>query len=180
MRTGKNKTCWHVLTGGPSCGKTTLINSLSQMGYKTSPEVARQIIEEEVLKGKTLEQIRGPEGNFQEKVFKKAVEREQCLSPKELVFLDRSLLDCLAYSLFNNSNPIERQKVSRKYEYSKIFFLERVVWEKDHTRTEDEETARQIDEFLKKVYQEEGYELIFIPPVSVEERIKFILGYLQN
>lgn len=178
MHIKKNKTRWCVITGGPSSGKTTLINSLSQMGYKTAPEVARQIIEQEILEGKTLEQIRGHEGEFQEKVFKKVLEREHDLSPQEVVFLDRSLLDCLAYSLFNNINPTELQKVIKKYKYSKVFFLERVFWEKDHTRTENEEIACQIDNLLKKVYQEEGYELIIVPPISIEERIKFICKYL--
>lgn len=171
-------TRWCVITGGPSSGKTTIINSLNQMGYKTAPEVARQIIEQEILEGKTLEQIRGHEGEFQEKVFKKVLEREHDLSPQEVVFLDRSLLDCLAYSLLNGFNSVKLQKLSRQYNYSNVFFLERVFWEKDHTRTENEETACQIDNLLKKVYQEEGYELIFVPPISVKERIKFICKYL--
>jgi hypothetical protein len=33
-------TNWQVITGGPSCGKTTLINLLANKGFRTAPEGA--------------------------------------------------------------------------------------------------------------------------------------------
>jgi predicted AAA+ superfamily ATPase len=34
------QTNWHVITGAPSCGKTTLINLLADKGLQTVPESA--------------------------------------------------------------------------------------------------------------------------------------------
>ena len=50
------QTNWHVITGAPSCGKTTLIELLAEKGYQTSPEGARLYLEREVGQGKTLEE----------------------------------------------------------------------------------------------------------------------------
>jgi predicted ATPase len=38
-------TNWHVIMGGPSCGKTTLINLLAAKGFRTIPEGARLYME---------------------------------------------------------------------------------------------------------------------------------------
>src|SRR5947209_3944943 len=40
-----------VVTGGPGSGKTTVLRELDRRGYKYSPEVARQIIQEQMKTG---------------------------------------------------------------------------------------------------------------------------------
>jgi predicted ATPase len=40
-----------VITGGPRSGKTTLLNELARRRYPCVPEVARQIIQEQVASG---------------------------------------------------------------------------------------------------------------------------------
>jgi predicted ATPase len=42
---------FYVLTGGPGAGKTTLLNQLEEMGYMCVPEVAREIIREQMRIG---------------------------------------------------------------------------------------------------------------------------------
>jgi predicted ATPase len=39
------QTNWHVITGAPSSGKTTLIDQLAAKGFRTVPEGARLYIE---------------------------------------------------------------------------------------------------------------------------------------
>ena len=58
------KTNWYVITGGPSTGKSKTIDYLAYLGYLIRPEVARILIDDELSKGKTLEEIREDEINF--------------------------------------------------------------------------------------------------------------------
>lgn len=39
------QTAWCVLTGAPSCGKTTVLKALESLGYTSVPEAARAYIE---------------------------------------------------------------------------------------------------------------------------------------
>ena len=43
------QTNWHVITGAPCCGKTTLIDQLANQGFQTVPEGARRYIERDGL-----------------------------------------------------------------------------------------------------------------------------------
>lgn len=42
---------WHVITGAPCSGKTTLIGELADKGFQTVPESGRAYVEREVPKG---------------------------------------------------------------------------------------------------------------------------------
>ena len=42
----------YVLTGGPCSGKTTVLNILAKCGYPVVPELAREMIEKEILNTK--------------------------------------------------------------------------------------------------------------------------------
>jgi ABC-type molybdenum transport system ATPase subunit/photorepair protein PhrA len=52
------QTNWHVITGAPSCGKTTLIDQLADKGFQTTPEGGRLYIEREIASGRTIDEIR--------------------------------------------------------------------------------------------------------------------------
>jgi predicted ATPase len=52
------QTNWHVIAGGPSCGKTTLINLLADRGFWMVAEGARLFMEREVASGRTFEELR--------------------------------------------------------------------------------------------------------------------------
>lgn len=48
------QTKWNVISGAPCSGKTTLIEQFESKGYRTVPETARQFIENQIARGKTL------------------------------------------------------------------------------------------------------------------------------
>jgi len=50
----KVQTNWHVITGAPCSGKTTLINQLANLNFQTGLEAARQYFEIETAKGRTI------------------------------------------------------------------------------------------------------------------------------
>ena len=53
----KVQTNWCVLTGAACSGKTTTVDLLADRGYQTVPEAARPMIEREIAKGQTLEEV---------------------------------------------------------------------------------------------------------------------------
>ena len=58
-------TKWNVITGRPCTGKTTVINILSERGYKTTIEHARHYIDTQKITGRTVEEIRENKKEFQ-------------------------------------------------------------------------------------------------------------------
>lgn len=52
------QTKWHVITGAPYPGKTTLIDLLADQGFQTAPESARLSIEGEFARGRTIGEVR--------------------------------------------------------------------------------------------------------------------------
>ena len=100
MNNQKKKTNWYVITGGPSTGKTTVINLLSKRGYKTTIEHARHYIDTMKEEGNTVEEIRSNKRKFQLGILDMQINQEAELSPDEIVFLDRAIPDALAYYQF--------------------------------------------------------------------------------
>ena len=173
-------TKWYVITGAPNSGKTTVINSLAKLGYQTVPEIARILIDEEMKKGKTLEDIRKNDMEFQRKVLKVKIEIEKKLSKSKIVFLDRGIPDNIAYLQAYDLNYEDVLEFCKEKIYRKIFLLERFPFKKDYARIENDETAEKLQFLLRKVYSDLGYEVIGVPTVSVEERLKIILSNIDS
>ncbi len=167
-----------VLTGGPSTGKTTLVQALKQEGHQVMEEVARQIMESEKINYMSLSRMERM--NFQIKVFIKQLELEGRLSKQKAAFLDRGIPDCIAYCRLGGFDPPrELVEASKRNRYDKVFLLQMLPdYETDSIRKEDAETARKIHNHIRDVYKELGYEVIEIPPVSVRERIHFIKKHI--
>ena len=146
-------TNWYVLTGGPGSGKTTTIEFLAARGYKTTIEHARHYLQTQMQKGRTVEEVRRNQEDFQIGVLNMQIEQEAMLSPQETVFLDRALPDALAYYYFLNLPPNEKVITAVKtYSYRKIFILDLLPLVQDYARREDEKAQKKIHELLSKVY----------------------------
>ena len=56
---------WYVITGAPHSGKTSVLKLLEEKGYRVIYEAARIYIDQEIEKGRTIEEIRESELEFQ-------------------------------------------------------------------------------------------------------------------
>ena len=168
----------YVIAGGPSIGKTTIIEILARMGYKIIPESARIIIEEERLKGSDILPWKNSE-KFQEKVAQRQIESEEGVNG-DLFFLDRSIIDGHAYSKINKSSPPEIIEKFARDRYDKIFILDPLEkYERDGTRHENEEEAKIAHNEIINAYKHFGYEIISVPVLAPEDRVKFILDHIN-
>jgi predicted ATPase len=171
---------WYVLTGGPSSGKSTLLEELKNRGYDTVQESSRQYIEDQLIKGLSLEEIRKDEKIFQEEVLKQMHASHQKLNKDALIFFDRGYYDAIAYLDYYNFK-VEKiiKDITKKASYAKVFILDLLPYKKDEARIENPETAQGLHRALVKSYKESGNEVIVVPVLPVNERADFVLKHVE-
>ncbi|RZB36830.1 MAG: hypothetical protein SRB2_01630 [Desulfobacteraceae bacterium Eth-SRB2] len=172
------RTNWYVITGAPCSGKTAVIRALEQLGYPVVHEVARAYIDKELKKGKSIARIKSDILLFERHILYKKIEIEKSLSKDATVFLDRGVPDSIGYYIIEGLYPDEPIKKSKQTRYKKIFFFEKLLFEKDAVRSEDDKIATELDRILKESYQTLGYEIISVPILTVKDRIDFILKHV--
>jgi predicted ATPase len=167
-----------VITGGPGSGKTTLIEALKRLGYTTTTEAGRAIIQDQVAIG----------GNAlpwsEQKLFAEMMlswelrsyrMAQEALGP---VFFDRGVLDVLGYlRLVGISVPAHIEAAAKKFRYNSRVFVAppwKEIFVQDRERKQDFAEAVRTYEVMS-VYAEFGYQLVEIPRTSVEHRVRFVI-----
>jgi predicted ATPase len=171
------KTKLVVLTGGPCCGKTTLIAELVKRGLNIVKESAREVLNEGRFSSKQREQL-------QTEILLRQLKKESGLG-EGVHFLDRSAVDCIAYSLhFLGYIPSSFEGFSLKKRYWKVFLLDQLEFVKDAIRVEsDEQEAQELHSAIEQAYLDLGYSLTRVPilPGNIEDSVQQRANYiLQN
>jgi len=172
-----------VITGGPSTGKTSLIEHLGRSGYCCYPEISRMIIRAAQEKGITQLFLEDPL-LFSEKLLEGRIEQIQTAknNTNALIFLDRGIPDILAYMEYA-ATPIPDHFVQacQEHKYGAVFLLP--PWAEIHStdgeRYETMVQTREIHEHLKKTYKNYGYTCITVPIGTIETRYQFIENQLK-
>jgi predicted ATPase len=115
-----------VITGAPSCGKTTLINLLADKGFQTVPEGARQYLEREIARGRTIDEIRANAAALQRGIKDMQLGIERGLRAIDFAFLDRAVPDSLAWYRVFGLNPNEILLECFHHRYASVFILDRL------------------------------------------------------
>lgn len=172
----------YVITGGPGFGKTTLVDYLKNLGFKTGDEVARAIINEQRrIGGDVL-----PEKNirvFQRAVLNRRVAFYQSVGNNEIAFSDRGIPDQLAFARYKRFGaPDVLVQYAREFSYNKIVFVTppwEEIYQNDATRNENFAQASELHHIIVDVYEELGYSVITLPCVEVKQRAEFILNQIR-
>ncbi|WP_310555070.1 ATP-binding protein [Flavobacterium sp.] len=173
------QTNWYVITGGPSSGKTTTVNILRERGYITTMEHARHFIDTQRLKGKTIEEVRKNQLEFQLGVLDMQIEQENEIAPHVQVFLDRAIPDALAYYRFLKLNEDERlTEALQTVSYKKVFIMDYLPLKNDYARNENAEAQKKIHQLITEVYESLPFPVVHVPVLPAEERVDFILNNL--
>jgi len=175
-----------IITGGPSTGKTSIINELESRGYNCIHETSREIIQEslannsDVLPWKDLMK-------FSERVINQRVEHYHSVvskNSKKYTFFDRGIPDVFAYMEHDNLEiPKDFLKLGKSLRYhTKIFITPawKAIYENDNERVEDFSKAEKLEKFIYNTYKNLGYEVIEVPKATIENRIRFILDHLEE
>ncbi|KTD79443.1 AAA family ATPase [Legionella waltersii] len=173
------KTNFFILTGGPGTGKTSVLTSLSQKGYLTVPEVARDIIKEQHSMGGDALHT-GDRDAFLELMLRHSLSDYKMMqTQQDVVFFDRGMPDLAAYAkAFCHKEHQQVNQAVIQYRYNqKVFMFPpwKTIYTNDSERRQD--FAESVDTYnaLKEAYQQWGYTLIDVPFLDVEDRVSFIL-----
>lgn len=155
-----------------------MISSLEQHGYRVVHETARAYINEELDKGKRLDEIKADMSLFEHNIFYRKIEVESALSEKAIIFLDRAIPDSIAYFRYAGLDPKEPEEKSADIRYRKIFLFDRLRIKQDEVRNENEEDSILIDRLIEETFVNLGYEIMRVPVLPLERRVDFILENL--
>ena len=177
MLNEKNKRI--VLAGGPSTGKTSVLNELKKLGFVCYDEAARDILSDYSSKGSSFkldpikisrEILRKRDNNYND------ASRISCKN--DIIFYDRGVHEITAYLRFVNQSNDYWEELLKNYKYDMVFIFPswKEIYTKDDNRIEEYEEAMKISPFIYQIYDESSILSIEVPNVSVKERVEFILN----
>lgn len=170
---------FHVLTGGPGSGKSSLLAALAQAGHNTSEEAGRAIIREQQAIGGSGLPWQDPSLFAELMLAWELRAHRQALTMKGPVFFDRSLVDVIGYlRLSDLPVPEHLLQAVRHLRYQRqVFLLPHwpQIYRNDPERRQDALEAERTCAVMREVYAEAGYQLIEVPPTSLTQRRDFVL-----
>ena len=170
----------YILTGTPGAGKTAILRQLECDGYSVVEEAATDLI--------ALRQAQGitepwTHASFIDDVagLQKRRERRTAHETSEVQFHDRSVVCTVAlaaYLGFPATDVLTREvnRIVTEATFEKrVFFIGSLgfVAPTEARRITLDEAIR-FEKIHEETYREYGFEIIFIPPGSVEERVAVI------
>jgi predicted ATPase len=173
-----------VITGGPGSGKTTVLHELEKRGFRFAPEVARQIIQEQVQNRGSALPWSDQESYTKLMLERSVVSYKEHTPSSRLTFSDRGIPDTLSYArLIGLSDQQYIRIACSQYRYAPLVFIAppwREIYETDNERKQDFAEAVRTYEKITITYQECGYELLELPKLTPPDRAEFILNQLPD
>lgn len=164
-----------VLTGAPGAGKTTLLDAAAAAGFRTSPEVARRILQ---APGGMALRDSDPLGFAEAMIEAHAHEFERHGGHAAPVLFDRGFPDVVGF-LQVSGLPVspEVDRACRTLRYSGPILRApawAAIYVQDAERIQDWEQAVASDEAVTAAWQHYGYDVIDLPLAGVDERLEFL------
>ena len=167
-----------ILTGAPGAGKTVLIRELERLGYPIVEEAATDVI--------ALEQARGnlrphEHPDFIEKITRLQLQRLRSAPEAPLQFHDRSVICTAALAEFLGVDipAILDQAIltTRATFEPRVFFVRLLGFiQKTEARQIGLEESRRFEVVHETVYRRYGFELQYVQPADIDERIRTVLA----
>ena len=181
MKRNSQPTEWRVITGAPGAGKSTIIETLSALGYRVQQDTARHIIQAKLAKGARGPRSRSNEASHRQRVLAAMLREAAQLPRSEMIFFDYGLPDNLAFArLAGLAIGPELRNAAHVFRYKQIFLLAPLpLRTPDPVRVENHTAQLLLDKLIRDVYLELGYRVVEIPALPVDERLKQILHHLE-
>jgi predicted ATPase len=169
-----------VITGAPGAGKTTLLNAAAAAGIRTSPEVARQLLQSPG--GMALRES-DPLGFAEAMLEGHTREFERHADHPAPVLFDRGFPDVVGF-LDVSGLPVPKaiDQACRSLRYTGPILRApawAAIYVQDEERIQDWEQAVASDEAVTAAWRRYGYNVMDLPLAGVEERLEFLRGQLH-
>jgi predicted ATPase len=175
---------FHIITGGPGSGKTSLIEALAAEGVQVMPEAGRAIIQDQVaIGGSALPWLDREAFAAQMLGWELRSYREAAGLPGP-VFFDRGIPDIVGY--FHVSGlavPPHLLRAAELHPYHQQVFIAPhwpEIYEQDAERKQASDEAEATFQAMLKVYSQLGYELLPLPLAPVAERVQFVQSHVAG
>lgn len=176
----------YIITGSPGAGKTTVLASLRGRGYTVVDEAATDV--------NIRLQAVGADEAWRDPGFIDAItllQRERLEHPvpaaTEIQVFDRSPFCTLALARYAGLpvSPVLAAEVNRvtaeKTFERRVFFVRLLGFiTPTAVRRITLEQSVAFERFHEEAYREHGFELVEVPPGTVEERAELIHGHIQS
>ena len=173
----------YVITGGPGFGKTSLVEELRRSGYHCSGEFARDLIQSQQDSGGNILPWKNPR-LFQQNILQKRIDFFESVPDGSFAFADRGISDQLAFARYRGFGiPEVLSDNSQKYRYASQVFVTPPwpeIFTNDTIRTETYEEATRIHEFVVETYLKLNYQVVELPLLPVDQRVKYLFQSLIN
>ena len=168
-------------------GKTSIIQGLQKRGYAVVYEAAADVIAQAQAAGNPEP---WKEVDFDLRISDCIYQRQldSLNNSASLVFFDRGPVDPLSYACYYDYS-IHPTILSRVEEILEKPFYEATVfliaplieelYENSVIRYENRETSERLGEYLARAYASLGFSVVKVPFGSIEERVQWILDYVQ-
>ena len=164
-----------MLTGAPGAGKTTLLDAAEAAGIRTSPEVARRILQQQG--GMELRAV-DPLGFAEAMAEAHAREFERHAAHPGPVLFDRGFPDVVGFlDVSGLPVPAAVDRACRELRYAGPILRApawAAIYVQDAQRIQDWEQAVASDEAVTAAWRRYGYDVTDLPLTGVDQRLAFL------
>ncbi len=169
----------YVLTGGPGGGKSTVLDLLNGMGYRTVQEAGRQIIRSQTETGGNAVPWADTARYARLMLFQSRSDFEKRADLDEPCFFDRGIVDVWGYCrLIGLPVSQELKNAAETCRYNETVFLFPFwdeIYANDSERKQSPDEARETCRILKDTYERLGYRTIAVPFLPPDERARWMI-----
>jgi predicted ATPase len=170
---------FHVITGGPGSGKTTLIDALADAGFARTIEAGRAIIQDQAAIDGPALPTRDPL-LFAELMLSWELQSHRTAQHQDgPIFFDRGVPDIAGYyRLIGRAVPPHLAAAAGRFRYNRRVFAAPPwpeIFGQDDERKQTFDEAVRTFEAVTGAYRDFGYELVPLPLVPVPQRVEFVL-----
>jgi predicted ATPase len=172
-----------LITGGPGSGKSTLIDYLQEAGFSRSYEAGRGVIQDQMAIGGRALPWNDPDLFAELMLCWELRSYHSAATRMAPVFFDRGIPDIIGYlRLEGRPVPAHLHTAARTFRYHPRVFIAPPwpeIYQQDAERKQSLAEAERTYESMVTTYTEYGYELVHLPRVTVEERVRYVTDHLR-